>query len=262
MSLVVATLTRHPDVTVLLGVFLVLAAAERGVLRAAAWLVSATAIGWLVEFSSTRCGFPFGMYLYHQGAYPGEAWICGVPLFASLSFAALSYFGFSSARALLVAPDLRPATSLLAAASLVWLDMVMDPVTLLGRYWRLGDLYHYDPPGAHFGVPITNYAGWFVTIVVIVVANQGIDRLLAKPARTFPLPYRSYWALACLLGVHGYILATTIALVLGGRVPAEARIGAILASGTTLSAAYVVFAVQMLRRTRARATAAERSRVG
>ena len=40
-------------------------------------------------------------------------------------------------------------------------DLVVDPLSVRGDRWFLGKLFWYDPPGPHFGVPISNYLGWF-----------------------------------------------------------------------------------------------------
>src|SRR4030042_6669885 len=80
---------------------LVLAGTEVGWRRTLAWLVTGVVIAWAYEFSSTCNGFPFGLYDYHQEDFPDELWIGGVPFFSTLSFAFLSYFGFSLARTLL-----------------------------------------------------------------------------------------------------------------------------------------------------------------
>jgi putative membrane protein len=157
----------------------------------------------------------------------------------------MSYFAFSAARRLL-APRTDPGTvdgalgtALLAAVIGTWMDTVIDPLTLLGRYWFLGDLYHYDPPGAHFGVPLSNYAGWFVTIGAIALANQGLDRLLGRlqvPLRRGPvLPLEPLWGVGCCLGVFAFQLAINLALLAGGRTPAGTPLGAVLASGLVSS---------------------------
>jgi putative membrane protein len=67
--------------------FVVICWAERGWQRTLLWLVSGTCIGWLMEFSSTHNGFPFGDYSYHEWNFPDELFAGGVPIFASLSFA-------------------------------------------------------------------------------------------------------------------------------------------------------------------------------
>src|SRR5262249_378369 len=153
--------TTRPYVIAFLLAFAVLAYCERGPLRALLWFVSGTFLGWLSEFCSVHTGFPFGHYVYHAEQFATELWLGPVPLFASISFPVMSYFAYSAARRLR-AQDGAIGTCVLAAIIGMWMDTVIDPLTLLGHYWFLGDLYHYDPPGPHFGVPLMNYVGWVI----------------------------------------------------------------------------------------------------
>lgn len=56
-----------------------------------------------------------------------------------------------------------------------FLDIVIDPVALQGRRWFLGQIYGYGTNGIHFGVPLSNYAGWLLTSACLVSAFQMID---------------------------------------------------------------------------------------
>ena len=40
---------------------------------------------------------------------------------------------------------------------MVMVDMVVDPLSVRGDRWFLGKIFWYDPPGPHFGEPISNY---------------------------------------------------------------------------------------------------------
>lgn len=261
-----AMISARPYVVVFLATFAVLAWAERGPLRALVWLVSGTLLGWLSEFCSVNTGFPFGHYAYHKEQFPSELWLGPVPLFASLSFAFMSYFAFSAARRLL-APwvgsgvtmstpavetlDGAMRTTLLAAVVATWMDTVIDPVTLLGRHWFLGDLYHYDPPGPHFGVPLTNYGGWLITVGTIVFANQMLDRLLAGAgvarSRGPTLPLEPFWGIACCAGVFGFILTLNLLLLVKGTPSPSAPVGEIFLSGITSFGLFLIFVVVMIR---------------
>jgi putative membrane protein len=267
MEAMVAMVQHRPEVVANVVVFAVLATAERGWPRSACWLVTGALIAWAMEFSSIRLGFPFGRYAYRAENFPDELWFGGVPLFASLSFAALSYFGYSAACTLCSPLRWRGAevervdsaavtgslrVCLLAALLTTWMDVVIDPVTHLGKYWRLGDLYAYTGPGLHFDVPLSNYAGWFVTIFCIVRANQYVDGVLRRgetaPPRGFALPWRPLWGLAAQLGTFVYMLGVTLHLMAGGRVPGDVPLGRILISGAVATVLYVTLAAVLLRR--------------
>jgi putative membrane protein len=262
-----AMFVHRPYVIAFFVAFAVLVWCERGPLRAALWLVSGTFIGWLSEFCSVSTGFPFGNYAYHKEQFAGEIWLGPVPLFASVSFAFMGYFSFSAARRLLApwsGAGMRLATRdvealdgtvralLLAAVVGTWMDSVIDPMTLVGQYWFLGDLYHYDPPGPHFGVPLANYGGWMITIGAIVLANQMLDRLLVRigiPLSRGPaLPFESFWGIACCTGVFGFMLAVNVVLLARGTVPDTVPLGRILVSGLALSGLFLALVVVMIRR--------------
>jgi uncharacterized membrane protein len=270
MDALLAMFRERPYVVAFLATFVVIAWSERGWPRMLFWLASGTFLGWLVEFSSTRNGFPFGHYAYHQSNFPDELFIAGIPFFASLSFAFLTYFGYSAACAFLSPlerrgadiqrPDQRVDGSIavLALAALIttWADTVTDPVAHLGKYWFLGDLYKYHARGVHFDVPLTNYAGWIFASLCIVFANQRFDAFLrareSTPARGFPLPAQPLWALGGLLGNLAFIIGVTVYLLASDRVPSAEPVGAILASGLALSVAFAAFSTLMLRRGLAR----------
>ncbi len=266
MDALLTLLRNHPPVAANLLAFLVLAASERGVARTVLWLVSGTFLGWLMEFSSTHNGFPFGAYTYHRGNYPDDVWLGTVPLFASVSFAALTYFGYSAALTLLSqlrrqgwklerieVADLATSWQVLMLATLLitWMDLVMDPVTHLGRYWFLGDLYDYEPGGLHFDVPLTNYLGWLITSFTIVLTNQGIDRALAtagrRAASAFDLPLRPLWSIGCQAGTYVMMLVITVYLMMSPEVPVETPLVGILVSGLAFTAIYAAFVAVMLR---------------
>jgi uncharacterized membrane protein len=264
MEALLTTLANRPSTVANVVAFLILATAERGALRAAIWLVTGTALAWLSEASSIRTGVPYGLYFYHAESFAGEPSLAGVPIFASLSIASLTYFGYSAAWTLLSplrgrgarierAPDGALPHSWrvlwLAALVVMWLDLVMDPVTLLGRYWHLGDLYHYAESGMHFGVPLTNYAGWFLTAFAIVFVNQTISRMLERvaPPRTIALPYGPFLGIASQLGTYVYMLGAATYLTLLAEVPSDVPVSAILASTVLFTAAYLIFVVTTIR---------------
>jgi putative membrane protein len=264
MDEIVAMFTGRWYVLAFLASFLVIAWAERGWQRALLWLASGALLGWLMEFSSTRTAFPFGAYDYHDEAFADEFSIGGVPLFASLSFAFLTYFGYSLACAFLSrldrhgldiqrVPDVKIETSLavllLAAVLTTLADTIIDPVAHLGRYWLLGDLYSYDGQGIHFDVPLSNYAGWLFTSALVVFANQQFDLLLRARGRSpdgFYLPSKPLWALGTYLGDCVFMLAVTIYLWTSADLPSSVPINELFLSGLALTAVFIAVASAMI----------------
>jgi len=269
MDYVVSMFVNRPYVVTLVFVFLLVAAAERGWLRMFIWLMVGTFIGWLSEFTSIRTGFPFSWYEYFPANFANELWLGGIPLFASLSFAALSYFGHSAAYTLLSPLQKTPQgiertenmtlllslkVALWAALLTTWTDFVVDPVAHLGEYWFLGKIYFWITTSAawHFDVPIWNYGGWLLTIFAIVYANQLIDRALInrgiphKPA--FNLPQKCLWSVGYFIGNYLFILAVNIYLFVNPAVPPEKQIGLVLANTAVFVAAFIVFNFVFIRR--------------
>jgi putative membrane protein len=173
-----------------------------------------------------RNGFPFGLYHYVQATRGREIWVAGVPLMDSLSFTFLSFASYTLALAL-SAPlyrrgfDLRtldtwelrssPRVWLMAALFMVMIDMVADPLSVLGERWFLGKVFWYDPPGPHFGVPISNYLGWYFVAAVAVAIFQWLDRRLnrggSKPMGAVPAaPSRALWGPGLYAGMVGFAI--------------------------------------------------------
>jgi hypothetical protein len=98
---------------------------------------------------------------------------------------------------------------LMAALFMVMIDMVVDPLSVLGDRWFLGRIFWYDPPGPHFGVPITNYLGWLFVAAVTVAIFQWLDRRLncggGRPRGALPAaPSRSLLGPGLYAGVVGF----------------------------------------------------------
>lgn len=268
MDYVISMFVDRPYVVSLVVTFLIVAAAERGWLRMFLWLIVGTFIGWLSEFTSTRTGFPFAWYEYYPASFPNELWIAGIPLFASLSFAALSYFGHSAVYTLMSplrkGPNgiertenmpllLSVKVALWAALLTTWTDFVVDPVAHLGEYWFLGKIYFWITTSAawHFDIPLWNYFGWLLTIFTIVYVNQRIDGYLIKRGflhrSAFTLPHLPLWSIGYFIGNYLFILAVNIYLYFNPAVPPEKQIGLVLANTAVFVAAFILFTVLFIR---------------
>jgi putative membrane protein len=191
LRLLAGTLVLRPYVFVFLVVYLFAAVTKLGWARTAAYTTVAWTIAYAAEFSSTRNGFPFGMYVYLEGTRDRELWLSNVPFFDSLSFSFLCYLGYALA-VFLYAPLLRrpgdfqvadtlairtaPRVLLTGAFLTMLLDWVIDPLTLQGERWFLGKIYYYPGGGIHFGVPLSNYAGWFLVAAATIAVYQLLDR--------------------------------------------------------------------------------------
>jgi putative membrane protein len=205
IELLIGTFWLRPYVFCFLVAFLLIACSEIGVRRTAAWTVIGFAVAFASEFSSTRNGFPFGLYHYLDAATRHrELWISNVPFMDSLSFVFLSFVSWATARRILgTTPGeersgailWRPRVMLLGAALMVGIDLICDPVALRGDRWFLGKLYYYEHPGAFYGIPVSNYLGWaFVALAVqaVMAALERLGWLAGRPLAKLPRP--AFWA--------------------------------------------------------------------
>jgi uncharacterized membrane protein len=109
-----------------------------------------------LEVLSVHTGFPFGVYTY--GTQLGFA-VLGVPLLVPLCWQMMAHNAATLAR--LANPR---AAVLVAAGALVAWDVYLDPQMVRGGYWiwqRTSGIFVYQ------GIPLENYAGWFLTALII-----------------------------------------------------------------------------------------------
>ncbi len=130
-------------------------------LRAWALFGTAFAFGVAVEVVGERTGFPFGAYTYLA---PGPA-VFGVPLLVPLGWFAFTLI------ALAVAP--RGRARWIAPLALVAWDLGLDPLMVREGFWAFDQ-------GAYFGVPWTNFAGWYLAGWLLVAALLRIEPRLSE----------------------------------------------------------------------------------
>lgn len=247
---IVGMVLLRPYVFVFFGVYLLAAVTRMGWRRTAVFSVLAYAVAFAAEFSSTRVGVPFGLYHYIDVTRDRELWISNVPFWDSLSFTFLCYLGWRlgvllhapvqvSARDVQVVETRAIATSwrscLSGALLMTWLDVVIDPLTVHGDRWFLGRIYFYPEGGLYFGVPLSNFVGWFAVGVTTIRAFQIWDRRQTaptkRPAGVRHLPYSgllepgvyfgillfnltlTFWIGESLLGLVGIMIFVPIAML-------------------------------------------------
>jgi uncharacterized membrane protein len=238
MHILISTILLRPYVFIFLAAYLFISIVNFGLRTTAIFTVFTYAVALGCELSSVHNGFPFGLYHYIPATAGREIWVFGVPFMDSLSFTFLSFASYTVALVLVSpirwdGPDLRlydtyairrsPRVWIMSALFMVMIDLVIDPISVLGNRWFLGKIFWYDPPGPHFGVPISNYLGWFLVAVIAVALFQLLDARMAggkrKPVGVMPhLPLRWLLGPGLYLGIVGfgitvafYIDAPTIA---------------------------------------------------
>lgn len=166
--------------------FLLLAAAAAALAGGrGAWLAVALfgAGGFLAELVGVHAGFPFGAYRYTAALAPS---LESVPLAIACAWIVLLSF----ARDLAWRWTRRPAVAVLAGAAVMTaFDLLLDPVAAgpLG-YWR------WLHGGPWFGVPLLNFAGWFVVSAVLLAAA-------GKPRGTSGVTAAVGWSVAAFFAI-------------------------------------------------------------
>ncbi len=199
------TVILRPYVFAFLAAYIVAGWKHIGWKKTLAYIPVGYAIAWISEFASVHWGFPYGDYFYIPSTAQRELWVFGVPFMDSLSYVFLSYCSYSLAVFLVSKPAIRSANLIvletrrirqswqiliLGAFFFVLLDVVIDPVAILGDKWFLGKIYGYRYEGSYFGIPMSNFGGWLLVGFVLTAALQAMDRMPSLDSKT---PYRSSW---------------------------------------------------------------------
>lgn len=219
MELVLSTILLRPYVFAFLGCFLFISIVNFGLRTTVLFTLFTYGVALGCEWSSVHNGFPFGLYHYVEATRGRELWVLGVPFMDSLSFTFLSFASYTVAL-LLCAPLCRygrqlrlldtvcirrsARVCLLAALFMVMVDLVVDPLSVRGDRWFLGRLFWYDPPGPFFGVPISNFVGWYLVAALSVALFQALDARLGR-VQSKPLGVVAGMPFGCLLGPGLYL---------------------------------------------------------
>jgi uncharacterized membrane protein len=196
--LLLGTIALRPYVFIFLASFLFISIVNFGLRTTLLFAGLTYAVSLACEWSSVHNGFPFGLYHYIEATRDRELWVFGVPFMDSLSFTFLGFASYTVAL-LLSSPlhrrgrDLRlldtwklrraPRVWLMASLFMVMIDWVVDPLSVLGDRWFLGKIFWYDPAGPHFGVPISNYLGWYFVAAVTIATFVALDSVLNRGDR-------------------------------------------------------------------------------
>lgn len=185
---IITTVLNRPYVFLFLIAFFTISTLNRGVIRTLLFLFVGYGIAFLSEFSSIRNGFPYGLYHYVYDNLAEELILGGVPVWDSLSYVFLAYASYETAR----------GKVLLSSLLMTLLDVVIDPLAVRGDRWFLGKIFYYPEGGVYFGVPLSNFAGWFLVAFLIIGSYTLLEARLIKT----PSPLRKpifgplfYWGI-------------------------------------------------------------------
>jgi uncharacterized membrane protein len=179
----------------------------RGILL---FLVVCLGVSNAFENLSILTGFPFGWYHYSDAMGPR---LFLVPLQIGPAYFGVGYLSWTLARAILGHEDTRLAgllsfaTPAIASFIMVSWDLTIDPMmsTIAGNWvWHNG--------GSYFGVPLSNFLGWYLTVYVFFQCFA----LYARGQFTTDTKAPGYWAKP-LFAYTSIIIAPIVSLLVGAE---------------------------------------------
>lgn len=140
-----------------------------------------SAIGFAFEYFGLNYGIPFGSYSYLK--FQGFT-LLGVPVPVIVAWGAYAYTCYLAASHLIAGRFKVIVTGLL----MVLLDLGLDPVMVELGVWE------WSSGGEWFGVPLSNFAGWFTVSLISVglyaLISRGRDLGVRLPHQAY-IPYLS-----------------------------------------------------------------------
>lgn len=154
-------------------------------------LALAAALGFIAEAIGARWAYPFGSYSYTGVLAP---LIFGVPPVVAgawmILFAYVRQMRFGI---------------LLSGLAMAALDLVIDPLAA-----NFLDYWHWHSTGLYYGVPLTNFAGWFLVSVALFAVTRGEAH---RRIQTVWLGTSILLFFAAIAGVHGYFFVAALGSV-------------------------------------------------
>ncbi len=213
-----------------------------------AFVVICLVVSNILENTSILTGFPFGHYHYTDALGPK---LFLVPVLIGPAYFANGYFAWVIGNILV--GELRRGSSValtvavpfIAAFVMVMWDLTFDP-----RASTIQHQWIWEQGGGYFGVPLTNYLGWFFTVYLFLQLFALFVRFRPGSATVTKFP-RSHFAQALLMyAVMG--LSPVLTFAVGGSNTSVADVAGVIwqtrsiaESMATVSIFTMTFAVAM-----------------
>ncbi len=159
------------------------------------FIILCLVISYILENLSIQIGFPFGFYHYTSDLGPK---LFAVPILIGPAYFSTGYLSWVISNVLLDKADSKLeslnifALPFVASFIMVMWDVVMDPSSSTIKH-----LWIWDKGGGFFGVPLSNYLGWFLTVYLFF---QAFALYLVKRPKAISVKMpQSYWYQAVLL---------------------------------------------------------------
>jgi uncharacterized membrane protein len=157
-------------------------------IRALLFIILASSLGFLAEYAGLNSGVIFGGHYVYQAR---SLMLLNVPMSVILYWAVFTYLGYSVVNSFLYwrnqsKPNFKQKNYLLLiflclsdAFVVTAIDLFMDPLQVHKGNWT------WLEGGPYFGVPIGNFAGWFVLVLIITGIFRSFEYF--NPGKIIPV---------------------------------------------------------------------------
>jgi uncharacterized membrane protein len=163
-------------------------AQDAGVRRATLIGITVAVAAWASEVLGSETGIPFGAYHYTESLQPQ---LLGVPLLIPLAWLMMLPPSWAVAQRL-TGRHSGPAFVAVSALAFTAWDLFLDPQMVRWGLWS------WDAPGAYFGIPLVNFAGWLLVSALITA--------LVRPPALPVGPLVAIYALTWLIETAGQVM--------------------------------------------------------
>ncbi len=167
---------------------LVVMVRRRGTVKLALVLAWVLLSAWIVEYFGSQKGLPFGAYSYSPSLQPQ---IGGVPLIIPAAWLMMLLPSWAIATRI-VAMKNRLVFALVAGLVFSAWDLYLDPQMVSKGLWS------WQQPGLYFGIPLSNYLGWWLmsSLISLLAAAAGlVPAFDDRQTRGLALIYALTWLL-------------------------------------------------------------------
>jgi putative membrane protein len=161
------------------GIVFLLMIRAAGLYRSTLMAAKVIFLTWAIEAIGTATGFPFGSYSYTDLLQPQ---LLNVPLLIPFAWMMMLPPSWAVAQRLSRSKGKLVSLALGALAFTAW-DLFLDPQMV---EW---DLWIWRGSSGYFGIPWTNFAGWFLSSLMIMI----IVKPVSLPERPLILIYSLTW---------------------------------------------------------------------
>jgi len=156
------------------------------------FFIITSAVSLFFENLSVATGFPFGLYHYSP-----SLGVLAVPLIIIFEYFAMGYLSWILSHILTGQYSKRIEgkqnflVPLIATFIMVMWDLTVDPISA-----TLQGLWVWTNPGPFFGIPISNYFGWFLVVYIFlqILALYLSKYDSIKPEKVLTISNKPFWS--------------------------------------------------------------------